>query len=720
MRYQSRVKTPTVIQMEQTECGAASLSIMMAYYGYYLTAEEARRACGVSRDGSKAINIVKAARNYGMEAAGSNLDIEELGTVTVPFIIFWNFNHFLVVEGYSKNKVYINDPMSGPRPITWEEFDKGYTGIVIELTPGPQFKPSGNPEASGVPLLLQKLGKNKQPFVYITCVTLALTVPKISLPIFTKIFIDQVLINNQQELFKIVLLAITFITITSVLLTWLQKRVLNKFNKKLTIVNMAKFMWHLFHIPIHYFQQRSSGDIVERSSISDKVADIFARDIIQAGVGLLEMGFIFIVIFLQSTQLGFALLSILCVYCIAIQLSNKKCSDLALSYAQDAGHLEAVQTSGLQIIESIKVAALEQHFFNQWVSFFTKFSKKQLRIMKMRTLITALPEALNLIFTIIIICYGSFLVMLGKITIGTVVAVQALIASFLMPFNTFSLFLAKLKQLKGDMARLSDVIDTKIDPHFADDPQFINGPPAKKSKIALRIRDLSFGYSPLEPPILSNFSMDVYAGQRVAIVGRSGSGKSSLAKLICGLGTPRSGNIKLHNIPLKKWSRLGLSKYIAYVDQRTLFFSASLRDNLTLWDNNISDDKIHSVLEQLGMYELIMERGGLGLFLTEGSNNFSGGQRQCIELARALLHEPQLLILDEATSALDPNWEAQIYQNLQSARCTILNITHRLSTVKDSDKIYVLDEGELVQEGNHHELILCEGLYKDLMAAEGI
>ncbi|CDZ77550.1 Lactococcin-G-processing and transport ATP-binding protein LagD [Legionella massiliensis] len=718
MDYQKRIRTPTIIQMESTECGATVLSIILGYYQRYITAEEARTACGVSRDGSKLINILKAARNYGMDAYGANLDIDDLDQIAVPFIVYWEFNHFLVVEGFNQQKVFLNDPASGPRSVSWDEFDKGYTGIAVQMTPGEAFQKGGKPPPSLLRMLFWRLGKNQLPLVYLFLLTMALIIPKVSIPIFSKAFIDQVLINNQYELFKTIFVVLSFTSLASILLTWLQKRLLNRLQIKLEIVNTLHFIWHLLHVPMHYFQQRASGDIVERSNISEKIAKALSDEMITAGVSLLEMAIIILIVCFLSLPLGLSLLFFLSLNFIFLLITQKKLNNLSLSYSQNLGKLEAIQVNGIQQIESIKIAALEQHFFNRWISFYTKLVKTKADIMLIDQLGTTLPTLLGIVINVIMICLGAYLVIHGSITIGTIVAIQALILMLLVPFNSFIQFVNQLRQLKGDVVRLNDIIDTKVDSRFKEEEPLEQDLVIKNTGPILEVSNLVFGYSPLELPAIYNLSLQVAPSERVAIVGPSGGGKSTLAKLFCGLNKPWSGSITLNGLELERYSPQALSKFIAYVDQNILFIRGTLRDNLSLWDNSLSDEKMYEVLEQVNMYECIMARGGLGLMMTETGNMFSGGQKQCIEIARALLRSPKLLILDEATSALDPILEEKVYQRLKQSQSTIVVIAHRLSTITDSDRIFVIEEGELSQQGTHDSLMNQSGTYRTLMIRE--
>ncbi|KTC68712.1 hypothetical protein Lbir_2245 [Legionella birminghamensis] len=716
---QAKVSTPTILQMEATECGATSLSIILAYYGKYISAEEARIACNISRDGTKAINIVKAARHYGMDAFGANVDIDELNNVKVPFIAYWEFNHFLVVEGFNSKTVYLNDPATGPRKLGWEEFGKSYTGVVLEMAPGEKFEKEGAPERSTLSLLFAKIGNNYWPMAFIILTTIALIVPQIATAIFTKAFIDHLLIDNQRSLIPVVLLGLAFTTLAETAFSVLQFRALRRLQLKLSIVNSIQFLWHLLHLPIRYFQQRAAGDIAHRNSLNEELAIMLSKNLPAQVVGIFEMFAFGLVIFILSWQIGLALFLITSLNLVSMLVGRRFLLDQGRRYAQNKGKLDGIEANGFQIIETLKVAALESHFFNRWLAHYTEYLTTEQRLHWIGGLLGLIPNLLGFWANMIIICYGAYLVMAGVITIGSVVAIQALLSSFLKPLYDLISFYQQLNQVKGDIIRLDDVVNAPADAHFSNAPSLSQEPPpVPDNQLILQVNNLSFSFSPLDPPVLDNVSLELRAGERVAVVGQSGSGKSTLAKLICGVYQASAGNILLNGCPIDHLSRLAISKLLAQVDQNILFLPGTLRDNLSFWDKTLTDEKLYEALKAVEMDEIIRSRGGLDLTLNESGNNFSGGQRQRLEIARAILRQAPLLILDEATSAMDTVLERQIYHNLWAMNTSLLIIAHRLSAIRDCNRIYVLKEGQLVQTGTHEELLNQPGLYQELINQE--
>lgn len=717
MWFADRVKTPTRLQMDAAECGATALSIIMGYYGRHLLSEEARQAVGVSRDGSKAINIVKAARRYGMKAEGANLEIEEVRALEFPVIAFWEFDHFLVIEGFGKNKVYLNDPATGPRTISLEEFDKSYTGIVMILRPGPKFKKAGKPEGSITQHLWTRLKNSKGAFAFVVLVTFVFLIPSIAIPIFSKVFIDQILIDHQVNWIIPLIVGMSINMVIMAFLAWLQKRYLLRLNTKLKLAGSANFFWHLLHLPMNFFQQRSNGDIAERVSVNDKVANLLSAQLTSNLVGIISMFAYGVTIWILNWQLTLISLAIvICNFCILIFV-NRKLTDLSRRLSQDSGKLNGIEMHGMQIMDTIKANALEDKFFMRWSAYHAKTINTSQRIQIIATLLNILPNMLNGLGAIIVLSLGSYYIIQGYLTIGTLIAFQSLLGGFAGPLNALIGLGTQIQELRGDVVRLNDVITHPPDQYVGSKATSEQLTPKPQSPI-VEIKSLQFGYSKLEPPIFYNLALTMRPRERIAIVGPSGGGKSSLAKLLCGLYKPWKGDILLAGYHLPNISKNALANFLALVDQQIFLFEGTIRDNLTLWDDTIPEDRLIKALEDACILDLIQDRGGLDCEVREGGGNFSGGQAQRLEIARALVKNPQLLILDEATSAIDPIVEQRIYENLKKRDCSLFIIAHRLSTIRDCDQIIVIEEGEMTQHGTHEELVEQPGLYQSLITLE--
>lgn len=705
-----RVKTPTMLQMEATECGAAALGIVLAYYGLYLPLEQLRQDCGVSRDGSKAINMLKAARCYGMEAQGAKVeDPYDLLELPLPLIAFWEFDHFVVVEGIIKNRFYINDPETGPRVIDKDEFDRAFTGVVLIFEPTPEFRPAGKP-ASILRAFRERLRGSVGSITYIFLASLALVIPGIMIPGFSKIFIDEILIRGVNNWLHILLVTMVLTAIVRGILTWIELKTLLQLHLKMMLIHSAKFLWHVLHLPVAFFQQRFVGDLEIRVGANDRIAQLLSGEISSSAVNVVSMFFYGMVMFLLCWQLSVLAVFIALFNILLFMKVARPIADNSRHLLQQEGRLSGVEMSGLFMIETLKATGSEDGFFCRWASDHAQTINRQQKIMQYGLVLQLVPDLLMGLMTVAILSWGALLVMHGQVTIGTLVAFQTLVTSFLAPINGLLGLAEQTQEIRGDFARLDDVL--KYPPEYsiednAEEMQPLSG--------ELKMSGICFGYSKLEEPFIEDFNLHIRPGQRIALVGATGSGKSTLIRLICRLYKPWSGTIEIggqlvENIPAKQFS-----KTIALVDQDIFLFSGTVRDNLTLWNPEIKDEMLHKALQAACVQDIVIARGGLDSMVSEGGANYSGGQRQRLEIARALAFNPSLLILDEATSSLDPAVELEVYENIKNLGCSVLIVAHRLSAIRDCDEIIVLDEGCIVQQDHHEKLIEVPGLYQQLL-----
>lgn len=720
-----RVRTPTVLQMEAVECGAAALAIVLHYYGRLVPLAELRRDCGVSRDGSKASNIVIAARAYGLQAKGFKKEIADLKDLQYPYIVFWNFNHFLVVEGFRKNMVYLNDPASGPRQVTLEEFDEAYTGVVLAMEPGPEFQRGGK-KASMLIALADRLKGSLGAVAACALAAFLMVIPGLVAPTLIAVFIDQVLVQQFQDWARPIVIGMILTALLRGFLTALQAGMLRRLSIKLSVVMSSRFVWHLLKLPASYYAQRYSGEISDRISLNDKVAEVLSGRLATTVIDVLMMIFYLAIMIqfdavLTAIGVAFALANFILLRWIA-----RKRLDNNYRLAHYAGKTAGVAVSGLQSIRTIKAGALESDFFERWAGHFAKTTNARQELGLANQYLSVLPPFLSAFMTMLILITGGLRVMNGLLTIGQLVAFQSLMVSFLRPVNNLVALGAVMQELEGDLSRLDDVLQNPPDvnvfekketrqggPNLAETPFRLNG--------HLELRDVCFGYSRLTPPLIENLSLTVRPGQRVAFVGASGSGKSTLAKIIAGLYEPTSGKILFDGMPRSALPREVMTNSLAMVEQDILMFGGSVKDNLTLWDSSAPEAGIVSACQDAMVHDVIsaLPDGYRGQLL-EGAANMSGGQRQRLEIARALVNDPSILIMDEATSALDAETEKLIDQNIRRRGSTCLIVAHRLSTIRDCDEIIVLRYGKVVQRGRHDELIRQEGEYARLLSQEGM
>ena len=713
-----RVRTPTVLQMEAVECGAACLAIVLGYYGRIVPLEELRAASGVSRDGSKASNLVKAARLYGLEARGYTEEIEDLSEVDLPFVVFWNFNHFVVVEGFGRSGVYLNDPATGPRRVSDEEFDESFTGVVLTFKPGPHFQRGGQKRGLLAPLG-RRLHGTEGALAYVVLAGFALVVPGLVLPTFARVFVDGFLIARRTEWIVPLLVGMGLTLAVRAGLIALQEKYLMRLQAKLAISTASKFFWHVLHLPMEFFTHRYGGEIGSRLPINDWVADLLSGQLARTVLDLAMVAFFGVLLLWYDVQLtligiGVALLNVL-----ALSLIARKRVDGNRRLQQDEGKLVGAAMNGLQTIESLKATGREADFFTRWAGYQSKVVNihQQLAVYDRRLeLISGFLYSLN---TVAVLALGSLKIMNGTWTIGMLVAYQTLMASFLAPFSGLIDLGSTLQSVEGAMNRLDDVLRHPREKPAPAAPAVLQGDGGAKLSGRLELRNVTFGYSRLDPPLIENFNLVLEPGRRIALVGGSGSGKSTIARLVCGLYEPWSGEVLIDGQLRQNFPRDVLAKSLALVDQDIFLFEGTIRDNLTLWDETISETNIIAAAKDACIHDDIAARpGAYDSLITEGGANFSGGQRQRLEIARALVGNPTLLILDEATSSLDAVTEAKIDTQLRGRGCTCLIMAHRLSTIRDCDEIIVLKFGRVLQRGPHSQLNATPGPYAELLQAE--
>ncbi|WP_319423547.1 NHLP family bacteriocin export ABC transporter peptidase/permease/ATPase subunit [Pleurocapsa sp. FMAR1] len=711
-----RVKTPTLLQMEAVECGAAALGIIMYYLGRIVPLPELRRECGVSRDGSKASNMLKAARRYGLEAKGFKKELTQLRELPLPYIVFWNFNHFLVVEGWGKEKVYLNDPASGPCTISLQEFDEAYTGVVLVMQPGEEFKRGGR-KTSMVLALWSRLKGTTGALAYCLLAGFLLTLVGLVVPVFTQIFVDEILIQGRQQWLRPLLLAMAIAAILQGALTLLRLRYLRRLKIKLAVGMSSRFLWHILRLPISFYAQRFAGEISNRTSLNDQVADILSGQLASTVIDTVMLGFYVIVMSQYDWALTAIVVSFALINVITLQSISRQRKDANQRLIQDYGKAAGASIAALQSIETLKASGLESDFFARWSGYYTKAINSQQELGVTNQTLSVLPVLLSALSAAFLLAVGGLRVMDGHLSIGMLIAFQGMMQNFQQPVDSLVSFGRTLQELDGNLIRLDDVLDNPTDPqleHRSED----QSSPTFTPKLAghLELKNLTFGYSRLETPLIENFNLKVKPGQRIALVGGSGSGKSTVAKMVSGLYESWSGEILLDGKPKSEIPTQLLTNSLAMVEQDILMFEGTVRDNLTLWDTTVPDKYIKQACRDAAIDDVIQSLpGGYNAKLAEGAANLSGGQRQRLEIARALVNNPSILIMDEATSALDSETEKIVDRNLRRRGCTCLIVAHRLSTIRDCDEIIVLDRGKVVQRGTHEELWQQEGVYARLI-----
>lgn len=711
-----RVSTPTMIQMEATECGAASLGIVLGYYGLFLPLETLREECGVSRDGSKATNLLRAARSHGMEASGFRKEPQGLFDLPLPLILFWNFNHFLVLEGIKGGTVYLNDPASGPRTVDRETLDRSFTGIAISIVPGEQFRPAGR-RRSPWAALGKRLAGAKAALFFAVLAGLALVVPGLMEPAFQQIFVDRLLVEGRFEWFRPMLTLMAAIALVKGALTWLQGSVLLRQELSMAIRDSASFVHHLLKLPYTFFLQRYAGEIGNRVQLNDRVAQLLSRELATTMLQCVMVLFYAVMITLYDPPVSVIALLTAVTCALLIVSVNRRRTDLNERFTGEVGKFAGAAIGGLAVIETIKSFGGEEEQFARLAGSLSKIADCRAGLSRLAVRTQSVLPALTSLAAAGVLCFGGFRVMNGVLTMGMLLALQTLMQQTINPVTELVTLWDSFQTAQGNLNRLDDVLRY---PRMAERPALEDGAMAGGRKVRLsgrlEMKNISFGYSRLSDPLIGDFSLTLVPGSRVALVGGSGSGKSTLARIACGLFEPWTGEILLDGRPLGSISREEMATSFSFVDQEISLYEGTIRDNLSLWDPSIPTEQLVAACRDACIHrDVVARQGGYDAIVEENGRNFSGGQRQRLEIARALVRSPSLIVLDEATSALDAPTEEAIDRALRRRGCTCLIVAHRLSTIRDCDEIIVLHQGKVAERGTHEELMRLGGRYAGLI-----
>ncbi len=710
-----RVRTPTVLQLEAVECGAACLGMILGFHGRIEPLAKLRQNCGVSRDGSNAANLLRAARLYGMEASGVKASISALRNQQLPCILFWDFNHFVVLEGFKADNVYINDPAMGHRVIPLGDFERSFTGVALTMQPGEDFKKGGKkPSLSRA--VRERLAGSALPIAFCVFIGFLMVIPGILFPVLLQVFLDEIILEGRKDWARPVMMALFFSILLSIGLKYLQLNSLRRLRLNLTIKLSSQFFWHLLKLPNEFYVQRFAGEVASRSQLNqDLASDLsgrLAQTVIDVAMAILYLTvMLYYDVLLTCIGISFAMVNF-----IILRWISASRVEASMRVLQEFGKAEGYALAGLQGMETLKASGLEAGFFEKWSGYYSKAINAQQNLQVSNILLNTLPVMLNSIATVLVIIIGGFRVIDGFMTIGMLVAFQSLMSSFLSPVGNLLDLGAMTQEMRGDLDRVDDVLKYPVE-HVSVETaqsQHKNGTTFLSGDV--RLEDITFGYNPLEPPFLEGINLHIKPGDRVALVGGSGSGKSTLAKLISGELTPWSGEIYFDGISRADLPRSLFVNSFSFISQEIQLFSGTVRDNLTLWDSTVPDIDLQQACEDAAILDTITELpGGFDSKLIEGGDNLSGGQRQRLEIARTLVTNPTILILDEATSALDTETERVVLERMRMRGCSSIFVSHRLSTVRDCTEIVVLKQGKVIERGTHEELFNADGEYAELL-----
>jgi NHLM bacteriocin system ABC transporter peptidase/ATP-binding protein len=713
-----KIRTPTVLQMEATECGAACLAIILRYYGRFVPLLEVREACGVTRDGSSAVSLKRAASLYGLETKAYQMDIDHLRKVEFPVILFWEFNHYVVLESFRPNRVAINDPALGRRSVTFDSFSSSFTGVVLDLKPGPSFKRGGKLASSWHYLLKQVV--REWPYSLFTLSSgFLLILPKLSLPVFTQIYIDQVWNEGMLFWLKPMLWIMVLMIGFQILADQLHRMSIRILSSRLDSQTASKYVRHVLTLPDRFFSQRYSGDISGRIILTREVAVFTAEKLLPQISGLALLLLYLVLALSYSPIMGAVVITMATLNALVVLATLRRQKDSALQLQKDAGKAEAALMAALQDIPTLKSSGIERDVFSRYAGHKSRVQNQRLRLNLTQSSLGLLPEFLGQINTLSILIIGFFLIMNGGLTLGMLLAAQQIVAGLKQQIDGLISFVDSLPMIQSSILRLEDVFEHPIDPILQQGFDSHKAWHPTRAKLSGRIdcKSLSYSFSPVSSMIINNISLSIRPGQRIAIVGSSGSGKTTLAKLFAGLLQPTDGKILFDGLRHDEVPRPVRVASIAMVQQDIAIYGMSVRDNLTLWQP-VSSLSLKRACIDAQIYDLISRLpNGFDTVLADAGKDLSGGQRQLLEIARALLRDPAILILDEATSSLDAQTERNLDIALRRMSCTQIVIAHRLSTIKSADLILVLDSGSIIQSGTHEQLLDEAGsLYARLVA----
>ena len=706
------------MQLEALECGAASLAMIMAYYGKWIPLEQVRADCGVSRDGSNAKNIFLAAQSYGFKVQGyrrSPKTIRENGQF--PCIIHWNFNHFVVLNGFKGKYAYINDPTKGSLKIPVEEFDKAFTGVTIYISPNENFVPSGKRKSTVAFAKKRLVGAGTAILFVVLTSIIGYTFGVIN-PVMSKIFLDRILSGTNPQWLNGFIGIMSGLAVLQLVTAWAKTVYSLKINGKMAVIGSSTYMWKVLRMPMEFFSQRMAGDIQQRQHQNEKIAEILINTLAPLVLNTFMMIFYLVIMIRYSLFLTCVGIATIILNLVLSRVISEKRLNLTRIQMRDSGKLAGTTVAGIEMIETIKASGAENGFFRKWSGYQASVNTQNIKFARVQQYLGSIPQFLSVMSNYAVLILGVWLCMQGEFTLGGIMAFQGFLTAFMSPAMTLIQAGQTIQEMRTQMERIDDVMEYPSDVNVVSDTD-TSGQSLRKLKGNVELKNITFGYSKLAPPLIKDFSMTLKPGSRVAFVGTSGCGKSTLSKLISGLYEPWEGEILFDGKHRSEIPRSVMTGSLAVVDQDIIIFEDTIANNIKMWDDSIKDFEMILAARDAQLHEDIMQReGGYEYKLTSGERDLSGGQRQRMEIARVLAQDPSVIILDEATSALDAKTEYEVVKAIKDRGISCIVIAHRLSTIRDCDEIVVLEHGKVIERGTHEELLSKNGAYTELVTNE--
>ena len=711
-------RVPVVMQMEALECGAACLAMVMAWYQKWVPLEVVRVDCGVSRDGSNAKNIMLAAKHHGFEVHGYRMELDALKeNATFPCIIHWEFDHFVVLDGFRGGKAVLNDPARGIVKVPMDQFDRAFTGIVITFKPAPEFIPSGK-RKSTLAFARKRLRGAGAAAAFVALTTIISYLFEVINPAMSRVFFDRLLTGRNADWLRPFIGLMALLCAIQLIVEWARTVYSLKINGKLAVVGSTSFMWKVLSLPMVFFSQRMAGDILQRQATNASIAGTLVQTIAPLMLNTIMMVFYLVLMLQHSLVMTLIGLVSIAANLLVAQYMSMRRVNLMRVQVRDEGKLASATLAGISMTETIKASGAENGFFRKWAGYQASVNAQSVKYARMNARVGLIPSLIDTAANYMVLFVGVRLAMEGQFTLGGIALFQGLLSAFTGPAQTLIGASQTIQEMRTQMERVEDVLQYPSDPNVRFEP-IGDDVDCAKLRGSVELKHVTFGYSRLGKPVISDFSLNIRSGERVAIVGASGCGKSTLSKLISGLYQPWEGEILFDGRPISQIPRPVFTGSLAVVDQDIILFEDTIANNIRMWDDSIEDYEVILAARDAQLHDDILQRpGGYKGRLTENGRDLSGGQRQRLEIARVLAQDPSIIILDEATSALDAKTEYDVVKAIQDRGITTIIIAHRLSTIRDCDQIVVLDKGVVVEQGTHEELYALGGVYATLVTSD--